>query len=83
MPWKGEGLKYLNNEIIILQYLNHSNIIKFYEVKKTKKYYYIVMEFCNGGELSKALEKYQEKNNKPFPEELIQHFMRQIIDAFK
>ena len=41
------------------------------------------MEFCNGGELSKALEKYQEKNGKPFTEELVQHFMRQIIDAFK
>lgn len=80
---KGEGIKYLKNEIIVLQYLNHPNIVKFEEVKKTKKHYYIVMEFCNGGELSKALEKYQEKNGKPFTEELVQHFMRQIIDAFK
>ena len=41
------------------------------------------MEFCNGGELSKNLEKYMMKNGTAFPEELVQHFMRQIIDAFK
>ena len=41
------------------------------------------MEFCNGGELSKALEKYIEKYGKPFSEEIVQHLMRQIIDAFK
>jgi serine/threonine-protein kinase ULK/ATG1 len=80
---KGEGLKYLKNEIVILSYLKHPNIAKFEEVKKTKKHYYIVMEFCNGGELSKALEKYMEKYGKPFSEEIVQHFMRQIIDAFK
>jgi serine/threonine-protein kinase ULK/ATG1 len=41
------------------------------------------MEYCNGGELHKVLEKYIEKNGKPFPEEIVQHLMRQIIDAFK
>lgn len=41
------------------------------------------MEFCNGGELSKALEKYMEKHGKPFSQEIVQHIMRQIIDAFK
>ena len=79
----GEAMKYLKNEIIILQYLNHPNIVKFEEVKKTKNHFYIVMEYCNGGELSKALEKYMEKFGKPFTEEIVQHFMRQIIDAFK
>ena len=79
----GEGIKYLRNEIVILQYLNHPNIVKFQEVKKTKHHYYIIMEYCNGGELSKALEKYVNKYGKPFPEELVQHFMRQIISAFK
>ena len=78
-----EALKYLTNEIKILHKLNHPNIAKFESVKKTKKHFYIVMEYCNGGELSKALEKYQEKYGKPFSQEIVQHFMRQIIDAFK
>ena len=80
---KTEAMKYLKNEIIILQNLKHPNIVKFEDVKKTKKHFYIVMEYCNGGELSKALEKYQEKYGKPFSQEIVQHLMRQIIDAFK
>ena len=78
-----EAKKYLANEIRILSALKHPNIVKFYDIKKTNKHYFIMMEFCNGGELSKALEKYKEKNGRAFPEELVQHFMRQIIDAFK
>ena len=80
---KSNALKYLNNEIRILQTLNHPNIVKFEDIKKTKKHYYLVMEFCNGGELSKALREYQIKYGKPFSEELVQYFMRQIISAFK
>ena len=80
---KSEAMKYLKNEIIILQNLKHPNIVKYEDVKKTKKHFYIVMEYCNGGELSKALEKYQSKYGKPFSQEIVQHLMRQIIDAFK
>ena len=78
-----EAFKYLTNEINIMHNLNHPNIVKFIQVKKTKKHYYIVMEYCNGGELEKALEKYQLKFGKPFSEEIVQHLMRQIISAFK
>ena len=80
---KSEAMKYLKNEIIILQNLKHPNIVRFEDVKKTKKHFYIVMEFCNGGELSQALEKYQQKFGKPFSQEIVQHLMRQIIGAFK
>ena len=80
---KSEAMKYLKNEIIILQNLKHPNIVKYEDVKKTKKHFYIVMEYCNGGELSQALEKYQKKFGKPFSQEIVQHLMRQIIDAFK
>ena len=74
---------YLTNECNILHELNHPNIVKLVDVKKTKNHYYIIMEYCNGGELADALEKYKEKYGKPFSEELVQYFMRQIIDAFK
>ena len=78
-----DAMKYLRNEIVILQYLDHPNIVKFEEVKKTKKHFYIITEFCNGGDLTGALEKYMEKHGKPFSEEIVQHLMRQIISAFK
>ena len=78
-----EAIKYLRNEAIIIKNLNHPNIIKIEDIKKSKNNFYIVMEFCNGGTLSKALEKYESKYGSPFPEEIVQHFMRQIINAFK
>ena len=78
-----EALKYIRNELHILQVLDHPNIVKFETLKKTKKHYYIVMEYCNGGELSEVLEKYISIYKKPFSQEIVQHLMRQIIDAFK
>ena len=75
--------KYLKNEIYMLKNLVHPNIIKIQDVKKSKKNYFIIEEYCNGGRLSEALNKYTEINGKSFSEEIIQHLMRQIIDAFK
>ena len=74
---------FVKNEIMFLKNLDHPNIVKFKDVKKSKLNYYTIMEWCNGGTLSEALKIYMEKNGKAFPEELVQYFMRQIIDAFK
>ena len=75
--------KYLKNEIAIMRELNHKNIIKLEDVKITKKHYYLVMEYCNGGSLSDCLNKYQELYNKTFSEEIVQYLMRQIIQGLK
>ena len=75
--------KYLLNEIYILNELKHPNIVQFESLKKTKQHFYIIMEYCNGGELSKALESHIEKTGKPFSQEIVQHLMKQIISAFK
>ena len=80
---KCELKKYLKNEIFFLKYLNHPNIVKFEELLQSKKHYFMVMEFCNGGKLSEALEKYMDKYEKPFSEEIVQHFMKQIINVYK
>ena len=75
--------KYLKNEIEILRELNHKNIVKLEDVKITKDHYYLVMEYCNGGSLQDCLRDYQEKYDKPFPEEIVQYLMKQIIQALK
>ena len=80
---KDNTMKYLLNELQILRELNHPNIVKFMEIKKTKNHYYIIMEYCNGDDLEKTLEKYMGKHGKPFSQEIVQHLMRQIINAFK
>ena len=75
--------KFIIEEIAILNKINHENIIKLYELKKTSQNFYFVTEYCNGGNLAKYLEKYLETHKAPFPEELVQHFMRQIVSAVK
>ena len=74
---------YFKNEIIVLKNLHHKNIIKFIEIMKTSNHFYLVTEYCNGGDLCEILKEYKSKNDKPLSEEIVQHLMSQIIDAFK
>ena len=46
-----KSLKNLICEIQILAKLNHPNIVKYYETYDDEKYFYLVMELCEGGEL--------------------------------
>ena len=73
--------QYLQNEINLLKEMDHPNIINLVEVKDTTKYIYIVMEYCNGGDLSKCLSYHKNKYKKPFSEEVVQYLMRQIVSG--
>ena len=75
--------KYFENEIKILYSLSHPNIVKLEELKQTKDYYYIVMEYINGGSLTDCLKKYQKKFGRAFPEDIVQYLMNQIVDAIR
>jgi len=74
--------KYINNEIFILNNIKHKNIIKYFGLKSTMNNLYMIFEYCNGGDLESCLSKYQIKYNKPFPEDIVQYIMRQIISGF-
>ena len=74
---------YLDKEMSILIDVNHPNIIELIEIKKKEDKIYIVTEYCNGGTLSKYLEKYQKENKKALPEKIVQYVMRQIVEGMK
>ena len=74
-----ENMKRLFHEIEILKVLNHPNIVKFCGLKKTVNHWYLITEYCNGGSLLSNLKKYIATYKKPFPEELVQYLMKQII----
>ena len=78
-----KGKKYIDNKIMILKDISHENIVKLYDVKETFQCFYLVTEYCNGGSLSDCLEEYQEVHNAPFPEELVQYLMKQIVSALR
>ena len=71
----------LQNEINFLKEFDHPNIIKLYDVKLKPDNIYLVMEYCNGGSLKKALNNYKMTYGKPFSEEIVKYLMRQILSA--
>lgn len=73
--------KYFENEIKILSHLNHPNIVKLEAVLQSHTNYFVIMEYINGGGLSECLHRYMSKYHRAFPEEVVQHLMRQIIEA--
>ena len=75
--------KYFINEITILREISHPYIIHFETIKHTIHNYYIITEYCNGGDLLSCSKKYQSLYYHPFTEEIVQHLMRQIISAIK
>ena len=76
-----EKLKNKIYGLAILNKLNHQNIAKVIELKKTKNHYYIITEYINGGKLSYNLKEYMKKKQESFSEKIVQHLMKQIIDA--
>ena len=78
-----ENSKGLNNEMNILKIINNPYLVKLEDLMRTSNHLYIVMEYCNGGDLRKCLTKYNQINKKPFSEEIVQHLMRQIITGLR
>ena len=66
----------LMEEIKILSNLDHPSIIKMFEHFQDDKWYYIIMEFCPGGELFDEIIK-QGK----FTELLAAQVMRQLLSC--
>ena len=74
-------LNRLINEIRILTSVKHPNIVKYIDLKKTKNHWYLITEFISGGSLTDILHKYMAMYQRPFPEDIVQHIMRQIVSA--
>ncbi|KAJ8314862.1 hypothetical protein KUTeg_007012 [Tegillarca granosa] len=53
----GQGIKLLEREVTILKRVQHENIIALNEVYESPKRMYLMMEYCEGGELKDGLDK--------------------------
>jgi serine/threonine-protein kinase ULK/ATG1 len=49
--------KYFDREVSLMRKLDHPNILKLYDVVRKKDGVYLVLEFCNGGDLAKYIHK--------------------------
>jgi len=66
------------NEIKAMTKLNHKNIVRVLQFEKTTRFYFIIMEYCNGINLDKLI-----KWRGCLLEHEVHYIMSQIVDAFK
>ncbi|EAS03083.2 Serine/Threonine kinase domain protein (macronuclear) [Tetrahymena thermophila SB210] len=77
-------LESVRQEIVTLQQLDHPNIVQLIDVKKNKDNVYMVMEFCQHGDLEQFFNRKKESPNpKKLTELEIRFYFSQIIEAFK
>ena len=72
-----QDLELVRTEIEILKICQHPNIIQLYEVFENLDYFYIIMEYCPGGDLF----SYLEDRNFHLPEPLACKFMHKMCAA--
>ncbi|VEU23798.1 DEKNAAC104965 [Brettanomyces naardenensis] len=75
-------IRQLASEFRILRELNHPNIVEYlnHEDVEDQQMLYIYMEYCDGGDLSKLIRRYKEKEEY-VPENLIWQIFTQVLLA--
>ena len=73
-----EDVERIEREINILKKLNHINVIKIYKINEDDEKYYIVMEFCENGELFHYIVERQRLN-----EDEASFFFYQLINGLE
>ena len=68
----------IKREIRILKLLNHPNIIKLHDLVETQKEIFLVMDYCEGGELFELINK-----SEKIDESAAKKIYSQIIDAIE
>lgn len=57
--------------------LKSENIVEFIDVVETANHYYVIQEYCNGGDLRKRIE-----TNKRFSEKEVISYLKDILSGF-
>ena len=71
-----ESVKDFLNEIEMLKTIDHPNVLKYYEYFEDKNYYYIITEYCSGGEIMNYI-----KDRKGISEDAAAIIMKQLLSA--
>ena len=69
----------LKTEVTIMKEIEHENIMDLYDFLETENNYYMVIQYCNEGDLS----EYLENHGTPYlEEEEAVYFLKQIANGF-
>lgn len=82
----------LEMEIAIMRQIDHPNIVKLYEIKKTEKHMYLMLEYCAGGDLQQYMRRRQQAQQKlptdqqaarRLPEDTARHFLNELAKGIQ
>ena len=73
-------LNLFKKEMNIMSTITHPNIIKIFEIFEDDRYYYIIIEKCNGGELFEKLTK-RIQEGKLYTEKFAATIFQQLMSA--
>ncbi|KAL9642674.1 hypothetical protein ABK040_009753 [Willaertia magna] len=74
----------IEQEINIIEKLNHPHIIKYLNTRCSQNKFYLTMQFMPGGSLSSLIQKITMSNKLKYPKLsyfLIQQYLKQILEA--
>ncbi|NWW24128.1 NEK3 kinase, partial [Falcunculus frontatus] len=80
LPMSSSGIENSRKEAVLLAKMKHSNIVAFKESFETDGHLYIVMEYCDNGDL---MQKIKHQGGNLFPEDTILHWFVQMCLAVK
>ena len=69
-------LKMIKNEIAVMKVVDHPNIVKLFEFFEDEENFYIITEYCGGGQLFEAIMA-----RKTFTENEAANIMQQLLSA--
>lgn len=70
--------KLFDTEMAVMSKINHPNILHLFEYLETKNNYYLVIQYCDSGDLETHVKK-----NQCLEEEESVYFLMQIMNGFK
>ncbi|RLN51451.1 hypothetical protein BBJ29_009840 [Phytophthora kernoviae] len=84
----GKLLANLEMEIAIMRQIDHPNVVKLYEIKKTEKHMYLILEYCAGGDLQQYMRRRQQTqggtmSNNLLSEDVARHFLRELAKGMQ
>ncbi|NXC00511.1 NEK3 kinase, partial [Orthonyx spaldingii] len=80
LPMSSSGVENSRKEAVLLAKMKHPNIVAFKESFEADGHLYIVMEYCDDGDL---MQKIKHQGGRLFPEDTILHWFVQMCLAVK
>lgn len=72
-----KNIERFKEEVKLMKNLNHNNIVKLFDTIENEDYMYLILEYCEYGDLKKFL------NKRPLKEKKVRKFMKQIVSGLK